>query len=395
MGNFSIPQPIGQQSQQQNRNIMYEYDQTHPRDSYLRRLRSIPVFTGKSQAELREFMDVAESLNFSWINASERNEFYEQMFLQLRGEARNVVNDLSEPDWDTIKQALLTHFAYLNNRDIITNQLENIHQEKTESLSKFAERTRKLLQEKNNSYSHLTDEQRSEHNRIARKAFSRGVTNSILRERLLTRGANSLEDAIAFAIETENDSTNNISNNELFCGLCRLSGHRYRDCRRNSQNSGIGQSITALRTIDVDRSAANFFSRGGFPNNRGGFPNNRGNFNRFNRGNFNNFNRNNNWNNFNQNNNFNRSNNFNRGNWNGFNPNRGNYNPNFGQNNSNFDQNSARNNAPDGKNRNFPQNSRRQNDRAEQNMALPLPNQQPNTGSAPGNTQQNNNQPEN
>lgn len=366
----------------QNQNI-----QEQPRASFLRRLRSIPVFNGTSHSEMREFLDVADSLYFSCNNNIERTEFFEQLVVQLRGEAANVIKNLNDPDWDTIKKALLSHFAYLSNRDIIASELENMRQEKNESLNKYAERARKFLQEKNSSYSNISNEQRAEHNRLARKAFARGINNSKLRDRLITRGANSLEDAIAFAIEMENDSINDVTNNELFCNICRITGHRSRDCRKNSQNSGIGQLITALRTLNVDRSNSNFPSG----NNRGFNNFNRGNFNRFNNGNgSSNQNRNNNWNSYGRNNNNNNywnnsgRNNNNNNNWNSSNQNRNNNSNSFGQNrwnNSNqnrnnyseFGQSNPTNNSNDVQNRNFSQNTRRYNEnRSNQNAAVQM-----------------------
>lgn len=71
---------------------------------------------------------------------------------------------MNQPIWDTIKLKLLKHYAYLSNKDLVTNQIENLRQESDESLSKYAERTRQLLKDRNSTYSFLSNDLRKEHN---------------------------------------------------------------------------------------------------------------------------------------------------------------------------------------------------------------------------------------
>lgn len=337
--NFDMPQ----RGRNANRiNTQTDVEQENTRGSFLRRLRMIPKFNGESFQDLKDFIDITETLNFSCINRAEEQELFEHMVLQLRGEAKTLVSRLNNFDFETIKNALLQHFAYLANKNVLSSQLENLHQEKDESLSKYTERARKLLREKNAVYNNLTEEQRLEHNRIARRAFSRGISDTKLRNQMLTRGASSLEDAIAFAIEAENDAITDIPRNELFCKYCLINGHRENDCRRKeSANSDVGKLASALRTM------GNAFGRnqGNFRTNQRNFGSNNFGPNNFGPNNFgpNNFGRNNfapnnfgNWNR-NMNPNFNRNWNGNR-NWNS-----GNFNPNRGWNNGNFNNNSNRN----------------------------------------------------
>ncbi|XP_055309933.1 homeobox protein 2-like [Sitodiplosis mosellana] len=329
---------------------------TQPRKSFLKRLYDIPKFNGESFQSLTDFVDTCETLFCSVENDLEEREFFEQMMLRLRGEAKNVVTQLENLNWRTIKGALRSNFAYLSNKDILTSQLENLRQEKDESLTKYAERARKLLLDKNSVYSHLTEEQKAEHNRMARKSFAKGVSNIRLRDRLITRGANTLEDAISYAIETENDVMNNISRNELYCGFCRINGHREQDCRsKNARNNDLNKIISALRFMGspVRRNFNRFDRFNGFNNqNFRRFDNNFGN-NRRNFGNFqrNNWNNNGNWSNNNRNWNFNRNNNGNNGNWNrNWNSgNNGNWNGNWNRNGNNgnfnrFDTSNVNNN---------------------------------------------------
>lgn len=55
-------------------------------------------------------------------------------------------------------------------------------------------------------YSNLSVKQKTEHNRIAHKAFTRGLTNMEIKDKTSTRGASTLEDAIETALDMENDS---------------------------------------------------------------------------------------------------------------------------------------------------------------------------------------------
>lgn len=336
-----------------NRNISHrsqshsDRNEEHSRSSFLRRLRLIPKFNGESFKDLKDFIDIAETLYFSCINATEEQELFEHLALQLRGEAKTLINRLDNFDWQTIKNSLLTHFSYLANKNVISSQLENLHQEKDESLSEYTERARKLLREKNAVYNNLTEEQRLEHNRLARRAFSKGVSNPRLRDRLTTRGASSLEDAIAFAIEAENDAITDIPRSELFCRFCRFNGHRENECRRKENaNSDIGKLASALRSMGngFNRNRNNFrpnqrnFGSNGFSSNNFGsnnFGSNRNMNSNWNNRNWNNQNSNRNWNNENSNRNWNgngnnANNNLNR-NWNN--------NNNFNANNSNNNRN--------------------------------------------------------
>lgn len=372
-----------------------------PRETFLRRLRCIPKFNGDNYAQLKEFIDVTESLYISCNNESEENELFEQILLQLRGEARNVVLTLNNPDWQTIKNKLLKYFSYLANKEILSSQLENARQEENETLSAFADRVRKLLREKNATYAFMTEDQKLEYNRVARRAFSKGVTNNSLRNRLATRGATSLEDAIAYAIEAENDSLNNIPSVDLFCRKCRRNGHRLKDCKdTNSNNSEMSRLISALRSFTIQNRQIpiknNFMHSNGIGRNFGMPSNfeyrNRNNF--IQNRNWNNFNQNRNENNFIPNRNWNTNRNWNSSNsvtnrgWNGSMPNR-NWNSNNSMSSSNWNTNrnwntNGNNNSNENPMNNQSQNtnsqsqtrqnrnnfSQRQNDRSRQNNTV-------------------------
>lgn len=105
------PQPQFMNDTQMNTSSLSHADK--PRDSYLRRLRLLPVFDGENYKSLRSFLDVTKVLNDSWINDSEKLEFIETINLQLRGEARNVVGNLYESDYERMKNKLLKQFVNL------------------------------------------------------------------------------------------------------------------------------------------------------------------------------------------------------------------------------------------------------------------------------------------
>lgn len=109
----------------------------------------------------------------------------------------------------------------------------NLRQGDRETINEYAERSRKLLREKYNAYKYLSDEQRREYDRAARKAFARGLKDTNVKDHLITRGAISLEDSIAYAVELDYDAANMIPNSELFCKYYIKNGHRERNCKRN------------------------------------------------------------------------------------------------------------------------------------------------------------------
>lgn len=109
-------------------------------------------------------------------------------------------------------------------------------------------------------YSNLSPKQKTEHNRIAHKAFTRGLTNPEIKDKTSTRGASTLEDAIKTALDMENDSLYQIPRHELYCKTCKTNGHREINCRRKaSQEDPILNLVSALRnTGPVDFRGNNF-----------------------------------------------------------------------------------------------------------------------------------------
>lgn len=313
------------------------------RKPYLDHLKKIPEFDGESYKALRNFLDIAGALNESWTNDVERNNFIDTLSLQLRGEARDVVGNLYQSSFDEMRDKLLKYFSYLINKEIVTSQLENIRQNDKETMSEYAERARKLLREKCNTYKFLSEEQKKEYDRTARRAFARGITESSIRDRLITRGAGSLEDAISYAIEADFDASITIPNSELYCKFCKINGHREANCWKKSSNaSGINQLINFLGNVkNPDQNTRNS-------------SNSRGRGNRSN-GNWNNSRQNSgqnsgqNWSqNSNQNGNYNNKNNQGNGNYKGWN-NSGNP-QNRGSNQSNQNQKNSGNQWQKGQN---------------------------------------------
>lgn len=165
----------------------------------------------------------------------------------------------------------MTRYGYLCNKNVITTQLENLKQNKDESLTDYSERARKLLRTKAAMYSHISKEQRDEYNRSASRAFMRGLNNFGLRQRVTTRGATSLENAIENAIDMELDTVNQVTNNELFCRSCRIVGHREKDCRRRNNNN---DALTVLANAFRNMNNMNFNRRNDFlPRNNQQFRN--------------------------------------------------------------------------------------------------------------------------
>lgn len=90
-----------------------EQIQIAPRITFIRRLKAIPVFRGETYTELRDFIDIVDTLYVSILNQPEEIEFYDQLILQIRGEARNAIEQINEINWRTIKKRLRDYFSYL------------------------------------------------------------------------------------------------------------------------------------------------------------------------------------------------------------------------------------------------------------------------------------------
>lgn len=103
------PGPNRGHSQNENEN----QNTARPRNSFLRRLKSIPAFNGGTYAEMRDLIDVVDTLFVSLQNQTEKIEFYDQLLLQIRGEARKAVESLDRTDWQAIREKLQNYFSYL------------------------------------------------------------------------------------------------------------------------------------------------------------------------------------------------------------------------------------------------------------------------------------------
>lgn len=241
------------------------YNPNGPRNIFLKRLNNIPDFDGESFESFKKFMEKSETLYYSCANEAENSELFEQILLKVNRETRNLIVSLNNLDWETIKTALMKHYAHLCNKNLVTTQLENVKQKKDESLLDYAERARKLLRNKQAMYMNLSEEQRTEYNRTASKAFVKGITNSGLKERVMTRGAETLEGAIENALDMETDAMEQVARNELYCRSCNMPGHRERDCRRkNGNNNIISKLADALKTMgnsNNSRQNENLFQR--------------------------------------------------------------------------------------------------------------------------------------
>lgn len=229
-----------------------EYENQYiPRSTYLKRLKQIPSFNGDSYKELKTFITKADTLYYSTANNIERKEFFEQITFQLGEEPQNLLIHFNNPSWETIKKKLLQHYSYLSNKEILTSQIENLHQEKEESLSKYVERIRQLLRDRNSTCGTISEDLRKEHDRIARRAFINGLKDKKLRNIMIIRGSRSLKDAISHALEAENDAFSRIPENKLYCRFCGIVGHRESFCRRkNSKENSLQSFISTLQSIN-------------------------------------------------------------------------------------------------------------------------------------------------
>lgn len=304
------------------------------RDSFMEYLKNIPLFSGQSREDLMNFIEICDTINSFATNDSEYVEFITKITFQLRGEARSVLSD--DIEWMNIKDRLLSKFSYLSNRNVLDSQIENLRQERDESLIKYAERARKLLIEKNKSFHCLTEEQRAEHDRIARRFFARGISNQKLRDILVVQSSPSLEESISRSLEIDNEISSNVSRREFFCTYCKTIGHRINECKaKENDNTPLGQLASALKNLKIQGSNNQFNKGNNFNrsyqnprqngnnwnndrNNSSNRPNNGGNQSNYRGQNSSNFNRNYSNGNNNGRNNSNNSGN-NRGNSNGSN----------------------------------------------------------------------------
>lgn len=221
-------------------------------ENFYRKLRKMPTFSGENLEKMKDFIQSGDLFFGECKNQTESDEFYFQVKYNLRGEAREIFR-YTDNDWLEIRHALKKRFAYLMNRDIINSKLENLHQERGESLQKFAKRAQKTLTEKYSVYDEISNKQREDYNSVARRAFINGIKDKKIRERLSTRATHSLENAIASALEMENEAKYEIPESELFCTTCERSGHREQNCKHRKQSGDIAKHFAKALGFSKDQ----------------------------------------------------------------------------------------------------------------------------------------------
>lgn len=324
----------------ENPNNRVNHQEPQVRRTFLKYLDSIPIFSGRSHEDLKAFIEVCDRIENICDNQSEYRDFLTRARFQLRGRAYMISSNLN--DWVDIRSSILSNYEYLANHDILDSQIENLRQEKDENLEKFTNRAMNLFVKKDEMYCSLSGEQKRDHDRIARKAFARGLFNQTLRETICRQRFSSLEDTISHSFLVE-DELRNSSRRETGCTYCKRIGHRESECRSKANNSNsLDKLAEALKGLTTNSNSNN----SNFNSNRN---------NNFNNNNSRSFNSNSNpkWNNngnkpYNQNQNSGNYSNNNR-NFSNNNNNSRNYGNNSGNNNNNS---TNRNNNSGGYNNN-------------------------------------------
>lgn len=75
------------------------------RKSFMKHLREIPIFNGESYQKLNEFIEIADVLYGESQNEAEDREFYTNVALKLRSEARAIYHQQMD-NWINMKIAL-------------------------------------------------------------------------------------------------------------------------------------------------------------------------------------------------------------------------------------------------------------------------------------------------
>lgn len=167
-----------------------------PTNSFLKRLQLIPEFDGENFRSLKNFLEKFKTAHESCRTNAEFNELLEQVLLKVNGETKDLIVSLDNFEWPNIEKTLMNYYSHLCNKNLVNTQIETFTQEPDESLIKYTEKARKLLRDKKAMYSFLNEEQKSDFDRMMAKAFVTGSRDYSLRQRVLTRGADTLEKAI-------------------------------------------------------------------------------------------------------------------------------------------------------------------------------------------------------
>lgn len=176
--------------------------------TYTDLINAIPQFDGK-ETEIESFITTCDTYN-GLINEDRRGTFLAIVTKKLRGEALAKVQPILDyTSWDALKRALQDKLKKPISFEYAQEKLINIVQGRDENFEKYAERLKKALAKLNGASRTLTMDGgalrmlKKANEKLAIRKFEQNTYNKDVKIMLSATRNETLEEAIAFALDKE------------------------------------------------------------------------------------------------------------------------------------------------------------------------------------------------
>lgn len=216
------------------------------------KIERIPLFDGQTLKSLNTFINTCDSVIRTireYGNPQHEVGFYCEIDSKISDRVFHNTFGVQNIEWSVTRRNLLAHYAYLQrNTDVIIATIENLHQEKDEELTKYADRARKLLHELNSAYDPLTQQLRVDNDKRVARGFVRGLNGVEVKRQIPTGIITDLNNTITQVLNTEASTSLEVAPRDLFCQTCKSVGHRDSTCRIKNRNASemLNSLLTTL-----------------------------------------------------------------------------------------------------------------------------------------------------
>lgn len=177
-------------------------------------------------------------------NAVNRNSRRDKMKFNMSIELKLVIcsfavrDSVKNKDWPQIKIILNNSYCILNTANDTQNKINTLSQKSKENLFEYGLRAKQLLIEMGNHLGiNANPGMKSLVDKTVRKAFTRGLNNSRLENRVKSMPCRNLDELIDFTVEQSEGVNENSRDSEGTCNYCHGKNHREKECRKKKKDN--------------------------------------------------------------------------------------------------------------------------------------------------------------